>query len=45
MLFFLGLLILVEGGLSINRLGLSSTVEVATVVVGFVILSLGVVLE
>ncbi|MGI0092291.1 MAG: hypothetical protein ACREBS_11340 [Nitrososphaerales archaeon] len=44
-MFFFGLLIIIAGGLAVPHLGMSETVEVATVVAGFILMFLGIVLE
>ncbi|MDG6997135.1 MAG: hypothetical protein JRN52_14535 [Nitrososphaerota archaeon] len=44
-LFFLGLLVLIGGGVGVQMAGLPLMAEVSTAVVGFVLLFLGIVLE
>ena len=44
-LFLIGLVIIIVGGLTVQHLALPLVADVATVVVGFVLLFLGIVLE
>lgn len=44
-LFLLGLVIMIVGGLTVQHLALPLAAEVATEVVGFVLLFLGIILE
>ena len=44
-LFFLGLLILIGGGVGVQMVNLPLSAEIGTAVVGFVLLLLGIVLE
>ena len=44
-MFILGMFIIIAGGLAVQRLGLSVSVETATVVLGFVLVFLGIVIE
>jgi len=44
-LFFLGLLIIIVGGLGVQKIGAPLNVQVATAAAGFIIMILGIVLE
>ncbi len=43
-IFILGLFIMIGGGLAVERLGLPLNAEVATVVIGFILFFLGIVI-
>jgi uncharacterized membrane protein YGL010W len=44
-IFILGLFVMIAGGLAVERLGLPLNAEVATMVVGFILFFLGIVIE
>ena len=44
-IFILGMFIIIGGGLTVQHLGLSVSIETATVVLGFILVFLGIVIE